>query len=737
MRKKKDIQFYKEKVQLVFADAGRKVLNYKQVAARMDYNDGESRNLILAAIKQLCSEQYLEEIDTGRYILKFIPQFITGRVDMTQNKAAYVIPEDGTEDVYVPADYTHTALHGDIVKVSLAAHKKGAKRIGEIVEITKRDKNQFVGVLSIHAGYGFLVAEDRKMKLDIFIPKEKFGGAQNGEKAIAKITHWEPDDIHPTGEIIAVLGKPGVHETEMNAIVAEFGFASKFPEEVELEAAELNTKTSSAEIKLRRDFREVLTFTIDPADAKDFDDALSFVQLSDGTFEIGIHIADVSHYVKKGSVIDHEAIKRGTSVYLVDRTIPMLPEKLSNELCSLRPNEDKLCFSVAVKMNQDAEVLDTWFGKSIIHSKRRFTYEEAQERIETKSGDLFAELEILNLLAIQLKEKRFKKGAISFETQEVKFKLDENNKPIDLFVKIRKDAHKLIEEFMLLANRKVAELIASKKSKEHAYPFVYRVHEEPNQDKLGQFNLFASRFGYHIQTSSVKAIAKSFNDLLEQVEGKPEQNLVQSQAIRTMSKAYYTGKKTMHYGLAFDHYTHFTSPIRRYPDLLAHRLLFGYLHNEKPGIEKEIEELCKQSSAMEVKAADAERASVRYKQVEYISDFIGDTFKGIISGVTEWGVYVEISQFRAEGLIKIQNLGEDYFDYDENNKWITSRNGKQKLQLGDEIEVMVVAADIFKRQIDLAWTASTVTANFRKKLDPRSNKKQDRKSGRKHQKRRR
>ncbi len=737
MKNKKDIQYYKQKVQQVFAEAGRKILNYKQVAARLDFNDGESRTMILSAIKQLCAENFLEEIDTGRYILKFIPQFITGRVDMTQNRAAYVVPEDGTEDIYVPADYTHTALHGDTVKVALAASKKGAKRMGEIVEITKRDKSQFVGILNIHAGYGFLVAEDRKMKLDIFIPKEKFGGAKNGEKAIAKITHWEPEDMHPTGEVIAVLGKPGVHETEMNAIVAEFGFAAKFPEEVEMEASQLNTKTSAAEIKLRRDFREVLTFTIDPADAKDFDDALSFVALPDGTYEIGIHIADVSHYVQKGSALDQEAIKRGTSVYLVDRTIPMLPEKLSNELCSLRPNEDKLCFSVAVKMNQEAAVLDTWFGKTIIHSKRRFTYEEAQERIETKSGDLCEELEILNNLAIQLKEKRFKKGAISFETQEVKFRLDENNKPIDLFVKIRKDAHKLIEEFMLLANRKVAELIASKKSKEHAYPFVYRVHEEPNEDKLGQFNLFASRFGYHIQTSSVKAIAKSFNDLLEQVEGKPEQNLVQSQAIRTMSKAYYTGKKTMHYGLAFDHYTHFTSPIRRYPDLLAHRLLFGYLHNEKPGIEKEIEELCKQSSAMEVKAADAERASVRYKQVEYISDFIGDTFKGIISGVTEWGVYVEISQFRAEGLIKIQNLGEDYFDYDENNKWITSRNGRQKLQLGDEIEVMVVAADIFKRQIDLAWTASTVTTNFRKKLDPRANKKQDRKAGRKHQKRRR
>ena len=737
MRKKKDNQFYKEKVQQVFESVGRKILNYKQVAARLDVNDGESRNMILAAIKQLCAEEFLEEIDTGRYILKFIPEFVSGKVDMTQNKAAYVIPENGGDDIYIPADYTHTALNGDLVKVALTASKKGGKRLGEIVEIIKRDKTQFVGILTIHAGYGFIVCEDRKMRLDIFIPKEHFGGAKNGEKVIGKITHWEPEDIHPTGEVIAVLGKPGVHETEMNAIVAEFGFASSFPEEVELEAKKLNANYNATELKNRRDFRNTLTFTIDPADAKDFDDALSFEKLNEGCFEIGIHIADVSHFVQKNSALDQEAIRRGTSVYLVDRTIPMLPEKLSNELCSLRPNEDKLSFSVVVKMNESAEVLDTWFGKTIIHSKRRFSYEEAQERIETNTGDLAEELLILNKLALQLKEKRFKKGAISFETQEVKFKLDANNKPIELFVKVRKDAHKLIEEFMLLANRKVAEFIASKNKKEHALPFVYRVHEEPNEDKLGQFNLFASRFGYHIQTSGIKAIAKSFNDLLEQVEGKPEQNLVQSQAIRTMSKAYYTGKKTMHYGLAFDHYTHFTSPIRRYPDLLAHRLLYGFLHNEKPGIEKEIEELCKQSSAMEVKAAEAERASVRYKQVEYISDFIGETFKGIISGVTEWGVYVEISQFRAEGLIKIQNLGNDYFDYDEHNKWISSRNGRHKLQLGDEIEVMVVAADIFKRQIDLAWTQSTKTSGLNKRGDGHNRHTKDKKLNHKKPRRRR
>lgn len=723
MKKKKNPDLFKNKIQKIFIEAGRKVLNYKQVASRLGIESSEGRNEIIAAIKQLVKEQVLEEIDAGRFVITFIHKFIEGRLDVTQNGAGFVIPDDGSDDIYISPDFMNTALNGDKVKVSLLAQRPGAKKSGEVVEIIKRDKEQFVGILQVHAYYGFLATDDKKMHVDIFIPKEKFGGAKNGDKAIARITEWNSDTQNPVGEIIAVLGKPGEHETEMNAIVAEFGFASKFPEEVELDAEKISDKISKEEVKSRRDFRDTLTFTIDPEDAKDFDDAISFKEVQSGLYEIGVHIADVSHYVTKGSKLNEEAIRRGTSVYLVDRTIPMLPEKLSNGLCSLRPNEDKLTFSVVVLMNDKAEVIETWYGKTIIHSRRRFTYEEAQTRLETGEGDLAKELNIINTLAKILKEQRFSKGAISFETQEVKFRLDANFKPVDVYLKVRKDAHKLIEEFMLLANRKVAEYASKLKQGDEKKTFVYRVHEEPNEDKLTQFNIFASRFGYKIITSGIKAIARSFNKLLEDVEGKPEQNLVQSQAIRTMSKAYYTTHKTLHYGLAFDHYTHFTSPIRRYPDLIAHRLLFEYLNKGKSASEKEIEELCKQSSAMEVKAADAERASVRYKQVEYISDFIGEEFDGIISGVTDWGVYVEISQFKAEGLIRIQNLGDDYFEYDETNKCIIGRSTRKKLTLGDPLRVLVVAADIFKRQIDLAWVDGNLRKSFKATFEKPGRKK--------------
>lgn len=719
MRRQANPGILKNKIQKIFLAVGRKALNYKQVAARLEKESSEDRNKIIAAMKQLEKEGVIEEIDTGRFTITFVHQFLEGKMEMTQNRAGFVIPDDGSEDIYIAPDFMNTALNGDRVKVSLLAQRSGARRAGEVVEVLKRDREQFVGVLQVHAYYGFVVTDDKKMNIDIFVPKELFNGAKNGDKVIARILNWSEDGNHPEGEILAVLGKPGEHETEMNAIVAEFGFASKFPPEVEAEANAIPTSISKEEIASRRDFRKTLTFTIDPEDAKDFDDAISFKALKDGWYEVGVHIADVSHYVRKGSQLDQEAIRRGTSVYLVDRTIPMLPEKLSNNLCSLRPNEDKLTFSAVFEMNDKAEIRNSWFGKTIIHSARRFTYEEAQTRLETGDGDLANELGILNGMAKILKEQRFSKGAISFETQEVKFRLDANFKPVDVYLKVRKDAHKLIEEFMLLANRKVAEYVSKMGNKEHPKTFVYRVHEEPGEDKLTQFNLFASRFGYRIQTSGIKAIAQSFNRLLEEVEGKPEQNLVQSQAIRTMSKAYYTTKKTLHYGLAFDHYTHFTSPIRRYPDLIAHRLLFDYLNKGQSASEKEIEDLCKQSSAMEVKAADAERASVRYKQVEYISDFIGEEFEGIISGVTDWGLYVEISQFRAEGLVRIQNLGSDYYEYDEINKCILGKSSRKKWQLGDPLKVLVVAADVFKRQIDLALVDEDIRKAFKSSFDQR------------------
>jgi ribonuclease R len=707
----------KRQIQQVFSEAGRKILNYKQVARKLELDSTEEKNEVLLVMKQLAKDKVIEEIDAGRYVTLFVHQFIIGRVDMTQHGTAYVKRDDGEEDVFIASEYKHTALHGDKVKVSLFAHQVNGKQGGEIIEVMERSKSVFVGVLQVHYNYAFLIPDDKKMHINIFIPKEKIGKAKQGDKAIAKITEWTPDEENPFGEIIEVLGKPGNHETEMNAIVVEYGFATNFPAEVEKEAEKIPLKIPADEIKTRRDFRKTLTFTIDPEDAKDFDDAISFEVLEQGKYEIGIHIADVSYYIPENSKLDEEALKRATSVYLVDRTIPMLPEKLSNGVCSLRPNEDKLTFSVVVQMNEKAEVLDTWFGKTVIHSQRRFTYEEAQVRIETKEGDLANELNLLNELAKLLKEKRFKKGAISFETQEVKFKLDENFKPIDLFIKIRKDAHKLIEEFMLLANRKVAEYGNSLGKGEHKKTFVYRIHEEPNEDKIKLFNIFASRFGHKILTQSQKSISQSFNQLLIDVEGKPEQNLIQSQAIRTMSKAYYGTKKSMHYGLAFDDYTHFTSPIRRYPDLMVHRLLFNYLNKGANANMPHYEDMCKQSSQMEVKAAEAERASVKFKQVEYIKDFIGDEFDGIISGVTEWGIYVEISQYRCEGLMRLSNMGDDFYDYDSGNQWIIGRRNRKKFQLGDQIKVIVVAADIFKRQVDLSLVDDGVKQSFKKDWD--------------------
>jgi ribonuclease R len=720
----------KKQVQNVFAEAGRKMLNYKQIARRLELDDTENRNEIIKILKQLEADNIIEEIDAGRYVAVFTHNFVIGKVDMTHQGNAYVKPEDGGEDVFISSEFKNTALHGDIVKVVLLAHKMQGKQSGEIIEVIKRNKAVYVGVLQVHYNYAFLIPDDKKMHTNIFIPQDKLNKGKNGEKATARILEWTIENENPIGEVIDILGRPGQHETEMNAIVIEYGFENKFPPEVEKEAERIPDKITAAEIKLRKDFRKTLTFTIDPEDAKDFDDALSFKLLANGHYEIGVHIADVSHYITEGGKLDEEALKRATSVYLVDRTIPMLPEKLSNGLCSLRPNEDKLTFSVVVEMNDKAEVLSTWFGKTIIHSVRRFTYEEAQERIETKEGDLATELNILNELAKQLKEKRFKKGAISFETQEVKFKLDENFKPKELFIKIRKDAHKLIEEFMLLANRKVAEYGNDLGKAEKRKTFVYRIHEEPNEDKLRLFNLFAARFGYKIEFQSQKAIAHSFNALLDSLEGKPEQNLVQSQAIRTMSKAYYGTKKSMHYGLAFEHYTHFTSPIRRYPDLMVHRLLFNYLNQGISANEAHYEEMCKQSSAMEVKAADAERASVRYKQVEYISGFIGEEFEGIVSGVTEWGIYVEISQYKAEGMVRLTNMQDDYYDYDETSQSIIGRKSRKRIQLGDGIKVLVTAADIFKRTIDLALVDDGVKREFKKGWE-QEKKRREKKSGRK------
>jgi ribonuclease R len=702
-------------IENLFASNRKKAFNYKQIAAQLDISDGKGKEIIIRILKLLEKEGIIEELAPGKYAALFVPAFIEGRLDITQRGTGYVVPAEGEGDIFIAAEHLNTALHGDTVKINIFNRGRNAERVsGEVIEVIKRHKTDFVGIVQLSSNYAFLVPDDKRMYADIYIPLDKTLKAKSGSKAIARINQWNANDKNPAGEIIEILGKPGDHETEMHAIIAEFGFATKFPEEVEKEANQIPIKISDKEIAQRKDFRKILTFTIDPEDAKDFDDAISFQKLSNNTYEIGVHIADVSHYVTVGSKLDDEALRRATSVYLVDRTIPMLPEKLSNGVCSLRPNEEKLTFSAVFTINDNGDILNYWLGKTVIYSDRRFAYEEAQQRIESGEGDLASELTILNNIAKKLKEKRFKNGAVNFETEEVKFKLDEQFKPIGIYKKVRKDAHKLIEEFMLLANRTVAEDVFKIAKGDQQKTFVYRVHEHPSDEKLKTFSNFASRFGYRIQTTSAKAIAQSFNDLLAEVEGKPEQNIIQQMAVRSMMKAYYTTKKTSHYGLAFDYYTHFTSPIRRYPDLMAHRLLFSYLHKAKSADANQYEEMCKQSSAMEIQAADAERASIRYKQVEYIKDFVGQEFAGIISGVTEWGMYVEITEYKCEGMVRLANLADDYYEFDENNQWIIGRRTHKKFQLGDMVQVVVKAADTTKRQVDLDLAENAEIVKFQK-----------------------
>jgi ribonuclease R len=685
----------------VFEKSGNKPLNYKQVASKLNLHDDETRALILEVLKEETRKGILQEPEKGKFILKQLKTFVTGKVDMTSDGSAYIVSDDEfEEDIYVAPRKLRNALHGDIVKVYVYAKNKGRKKDGEVVEILQRAKMDFTGIIKLSDRFAFFVPDDRKMLHDIFIPLDGLNGAKDGYKAIAKIVDWPEDAKNPIGEITHVLGKQGENNAEMNAILADYGFPLAFPDEVEKQAESIKEDITAEEIVKRKDFRQVLTFTIDPADAKDFDDAISFQKLKNGNVEVGIHIADVSHYVKAGSALDKEAFERGTSVYLVDRVIPMLPERLSNGLCSLRPNEDKLCFSAVFELDNDANVIEQWFGRTIIHSDTRFSYEEAQEVLENKSGTHSEELLKLNELAYKLRERKFKHGAISFESVEIKFRLDEQGKPLGVYVKERKDAHKLIEDYMLLANKKVAEYIAKKGKGKQKLTFVYRSHDSPKEDALLSFSQFASKFGYKIDMSSGRETARSLNFLMADVEGKKEQNVLTQLAIRSMAKAIYTTKKHSHYGLAFDYYTHFTSPIRRYPDVMVHRLLELYLADGKSVNEDEYEKMSIHASQMEKKAADAERASVKYKQAEYLQNNIGEEFSGIISGLTEWGMYVEIIANKCEGMIRLRDLNDDFYVLDEKNYCIMGQRRKKKYQLGDEVTIMVKKVDLNKRQID-------------------------------------
>lgn len=679
-----------------------KPLNYKQIAAQLHIDEADGRK----AVQQIMAEQskksgLFNQVSQGKYILREIKAFVTGKIDMTADGSAFVVLDDEFEDdIYIAPRKLRQALHGDVVKVHAYEKKRGRKKEGEVVEIIERARTEFTGIISVSPGFAFFIADDRKMLHDIFIPLDNLHGAAHGEKVVVSIVNWPADSKNPVGTVKYVLGKKGENDTEMNAILADFGFPLEFPKGVEKEAEAIPGEIEAEEIQKRRDFRSVMTITIDPEDAKDFDDAISFQVLENGHYQVGVHIADVTHYVRPDSALDMEAYERGTSVYLVDRVIPMLPERLSNDLCSLRPHEDRLSFSAVFEMDEKGNIHQEWFGKTVIHSDRRFSYEEAQELIEGKQGEFSNEILTLNRIAYALREKKFKHGAINFESTEVRFRLDEKGKPLGVYVRERKDAHKLIEDFMLLANRRVAEFIGKQGKGKNKKTFVYRSHDAPNPENISAFAQFAARFGHKFSFKNDRDTARSLNNLMEHIEGSIEQNVLTSLAIRSMAKAIYTTQKTSHYGLAFDYYTHFTSPIRRYPDMMVHRLLEYYLQGGSNANQDHYEKLCEHSSQMEKKAADAERASVKYKQAEFLQDQIGTLYKGVITGVTEWGIYVEIQENKCEGMVRLRDLTDDFYALDEKNYAVRGQRKKKVYQLGDEVEIKIKKVDLSRRQID-------------------------------------
>lgn len=671
----------------------------QQVFRRMGVTDKKGREMVSEMLNLLVEDKKLL-LSEGKYTLNLRVDIITGRVDLANNKYAYIVSEELEDDVRVYREHLKYAMDGDIVKVEVLPTRSGGRAEGIVVEVVERKRTELVGIMELSKNFGFVVPDSKKLYFDIFVGERGLNGAQARDKVLVKIVEWPTKpDKNPIGEVIRVFGPAGEHEAEIHSIMAEFGLPFEFPESVEEEAETISEEITKEEIAKRRDFRNVTTFTIDPADAKDFDDALSIQKLENGHWEIGVHIADVTHYVTPRTTLEKEAFHRATSVYLVDRTIPMLPERLSNGLCSLRPEEEKLTFSVVFELDDTGRLYDTWYGRTVIYSDRRFAYEEAQERIETGEGDFAEEINTLNEIAKKLKDKRFKNGAISFETTEVKFKLDENGKPLYIYVKERKDAHKLIEEFMLLANRKVAEYVYNLGKDKKRPTMVYRTHGAPDPDRLSTFSIFARKFGYKVDPEG--NISNELNRLAEDTEGKPEQNVLQNLAIRTMAKAKYSTEPEGHFGLAFAHYSHFTSPIRRYPDMMAHRLLQFYLDGGKNEDKEEFEKRCQHSSDMEKRAADAERASIKYKQVEFMKDTIGNQYKGIVSGVTEWGIFVEIEENKCEGMVRLSTLNDDYYELDADNYRVIGRQNKRIISFGDEVMVEVTGANLAERTIDL------------------------------------
>ncbi len=692
----------KSKIIKLFEEDVTKPFTTKLVAKRLELQTKKAKKNVSQIVAEIYDEELIIRQDNGSYISATKPEGLIGRLDHVNPRFGYIVVDGEEDDIYVRSNDLLHAMDGDTVKVLITKAKEGKSREGRVLEIVERAKNEIVGRIELSPRFAFVIADNRKIHQDIFVSLKQLNGATHNDKVLLKITQWPGYNKSPEGKVSEVLGQAGENDAEIHSIMAEFNLPFRFPEQVEAAAAKLTDKITKEDLDQRKDLRDLTTFTIDPLDAKDFDDALSVEYLDNGNFSIGIHIADVSHYVAPGSILDNEAYNRATSVYLVDRTIPMLPEKLSNGLCSLRPNEDKFTFSAVFEINQEANVVKEWFGRTLTHSNHRFTYEDAQTNIENKEGVFEKELTLLNTLTKKLKAKRFKNGAINFETTEVRFKLDEKGKPIELVTKVRKDAHKLVEEFMLLANKKVAEYVYNKVKGSDKLPFVYRTHDNPDPEKIKSFSNFAKKFG-HSMSLDEQEVSSSLNGLMTEIEGKPEQNILESLAIRAMSKAKYTSDENHHFGLAFEHYTHFTSPIRRYPDVMVHRLLQHYLEKGKAAERKEIEEKCVHSSEMEKRASDAERASIKFKQVEFMKYAEDKPYPGVISGLTEWGIYVEIIETKCEGMIKLADLKDDYYEFDKDNYRVIGQRNKKMYTLGDLVTVRVENTDIDRRIIDLIF----------------------------------
>ena len=694
-----------------------KYYNYKQIAGKLGITNTDGKTQILKKLAELKETKKIKEVDRGKYQIVIDKKYHIGTLDITSNGNGYFVSDDFEKDIFIPSNNLGKGLQNDTVKAYVYKRNRSNKLEADIIEIIERDKTTFVGVLQMSKNFGFVLCDNQKMYVDIFISKARVNGAEHGDKVQVKITDWPENSKNPFGKIIQVLGKPGDHNTEIHSILLEYGLPYKFENEVEKDASSLSLEITKEEISKRRDMRQDLTFTIDPKDAKDFDDALSFTKLTNGNYEIGIHIADVSHYVQPNTIIDKEAYSRATSVYLVDRVVPMLPEILSNGACSLRPNEEKLTFSAVFEINEKAQIIKEWFGRTVTYSDKRFAYEEAQVIIETNSNFIPENISItnesyhvsdaiveatlkLNELAKVLRKQRMKEGAISFDRVEVKFNLDENANPTGVFFKESKAANKLIEEFMLLANRKVAEFIGKEKNKPTNKTFIYRVHDEPDIEKLAALQNIVSNFGYKMNTLTRESTTESLNKLLNDVHGKPESNMIETLAIRTMSKAVYTTNNIGHYGLAFDYYSHFTSPIRRYPDVMTHRLLQHYLEGGKSPNQDDYEAKCKHSSKQEELASKAERQSIKYMQVKYMQDHKDEEFSGVISGVTEWGIYVEITSNKCEGMVRIRDIKNDYYIFDEKQFAIIGQSTKHIYQLGDSVTVKVKHTDLERKHLD-------------------------------------